>query len=126
VESDYPAAFRHLAAKNRKRALTVLFTDVVDRTASDALVAHTTTLRPRHLPLAVTLRDPALEALAGVHPTTQTAAFERAAAEELLNARDAALAEMRARGVIVLDVSPASAGAAVVERYHALKRRGVL
>ena len=25
VESDYPAAFRHLAAKNRKRALTVLF-----------------------------------------------------------------------------------------------------
>ncbi|MEZ0333147.1 MAG: DUF58 domain-containing protein [Gemmatimonadales bacterium] len=126
VESDYPAAFRHLAAKNRKRALTVLFTDVVDRTASDALVAHTTTLRPRHLPLAVTLRDPALEALAGVRPTTQTAAFERAAAEELLNARDAALAEMRARGVIVLDVSPASAGAAVVERYHALKRRGVL
>ncbi len=126
VESDYPAAFRHLAAKNRKRALTVLFTDVVDRTASDALVAHTGTLRPRHLPLAVTLRDPALEALAGVRPAGQAAAFERAAAEELLNAREAALAEMRARGVIVLDVAPASAGAAVVERYHALKRRGVL
>jgi hypothetical protein len=33
---------------------------------------------------------------------------------------------MRARGVIVLDVEPASAGAAVVERYYALKRRGVL
>ena len=50
VESDYPAAFRHLAAKSRKRALTVLFTDVIDRTASDALVAHAATLRPRHLP----------------------------------------------------------------------------
>ena len=74
----------------------------------------------------MTLRDPALEALAGVRPTVQSAAFERAAAEELLNAREAALAEMRARGVIVLDVAPASAGAAVVERYHALKRRGVL
>ena len=53
---------------DRKRALTVLFTDVIDRTASDALVAHAATLRPRHLPLAVTLRDPALEALAGARP----------------------------------------------------------
>ncbi|HUF34321.1 MAG TPA: DUF58 domain-containing protein [Gemmatimonadales bacterium] len=126
VESDYPAAFRHLAARSRRRALTVLFTDVVDRTASDALVAHSATLRPRHLPLAVTLRDPALEALATARPATAAQAFERAAAEELLNARDAALAEMRSRGVMVLDVAPASAGAAVVERYHQLKRRGML
>ena len=126
VESDYPAAFRHLAARSRKRALTVLFTDVVDRTASDALVAHTATLRPRHLPLAVTLRDPALEALATATPASARQAFERAAAEELLNAREAALAEMRSRGVMVLDVAPASASAAVVERYHQLKRRGML
>ena len=39
-----PAAFRYLAARNRKRALTVLFTDVIDRTASEALVAHAATL----------------------------------------------------------------------------------
>ena len=126
VESDYPGAFRYLAARNRKRALTVLFTDVIDRTASDALVAHAATLRPRHLPLAVTLRDPALEALAARRPTAPTAAFERAAAEELLGAREAALAEMRGRGVMVLDVPPASAGEAVVARYHGLKRRGML
>jgi uncharacterized protein (DUF58 family) len=126
AESDYPAAFRYLAARNRKRALTVLFTDVVDRTASDALVAHAASLRPRHLPLAVTLRDPALEALAARRPEHAAAAFERAAAEELLGARDAALAEMRRRGVMVLDVPPASAGEAVVARYHGLKRRGML
>jgi uncharacterized protein (DUF58 family) len=126
VESDYPGAFRYLAAHNRKRALTVLFTDVIDRTASEALVAHAATLRPRHLPLAVTLRDPALEALASARPTTTAGAFERAAAEELLGARDAALAEMRSRGVLVLDVPPSGAGAAVVARYHQLKRRGLL
>ena len=126
VESDYPAAFRHLAARSRKRALTVLFTDVVDRTASDALVAHAATLRPRHLPLAVTLRDPALEALATARPSTTGEAYERAAAEELLGAREAALADMRSRGVMVLDVLPGAASAAVVERYGWLKRRGVL
>jgi uncharacterized protein (DUF58 family) len=126
AESDYPAAFRYLAAHNRKRALTVLFTDVIDRTASEALVAHAATLRPRHLPLAVTLRDPALEALAAGRPATAAGAFERAAAEELLGARDAALAEMRGRGIMVLDVTPAAAGEAVVARYHQLKRRGLL
>jgi uncharacterized protein (DUF58 family) len=126
VESDYPAAFRLLAARSRKRALTVLFTDVIDRTASDALVAHAATLRPRHLPLAVTLRNPVLEALASGRPQTADAAFQRAAAEELLGAREAALAEMRGRGVMVLDVMPAAASAAVVERYHQLKRRGLL
>ena len=126
AESDYPAAFRYLAAHNRKRALTVLFTDVIDRTASEALVAHSATLRPRHLPLAVTLRDPALEALASARPHTSAGAFERAAAEELLGAREAALAEMRGRGVLVLDVPPGGAGEAVVARYHQLKRRGVL
>ncbi len=126
AESDYPAAFRYLAAHNRKRALTVLFTDVIDRTASEALVAHAATLRPRHLPLAVTLRDPALEALAAARPETAAGAFERAAAEELLGAREAALAEMRGRGVMILDVAPGGAGEAVVARYHQLKRRGLL
>jgi len=126
VESDYPAAFRYLAAHNRKRALTVLFTDVIDRTASDALVVHAATLRPRHLPLAVTLRDPALERLATRRPPGVGAAFERAAAEELLLAREEALAELRRRGILVLDVPPSAAAEAVVERYRELKRRGML
>ncbi len=126
VEPDYPAAFAYLAARNRKRALTVLFTDVIDRTASEALVAQVGTLRPRHVPLAVTLRDPSLERLATARPGSAASAFERAAAEELLQAREAALVEMRGRGVLVLDVAPSGASAAVVEQYNWLKRRGVL
>jgi len=126
VEPNYPAAFAYLAARNRKRALTVLFTDVIDRSASEALVAQVGTLRPRHLPLAVTLRDPSLERLATLRPVDAAQAFERAAAEELLQARAQALADMRSRGVLVLDVSPSGASAAVVEQYNRLKRRGVL
>ena len=74
--------------------------------------------------MAVTLRDPALERLAGSRPASTAAAFERAAAEELMLARDGALAAMRRQGVIVLDVPPAAAGEAVVARYDQLKRRG--
>src|SRR5213076_1658400 len=68
VEPDYPGAFRYLAARNRKRALTVLFTDVIDRFASDALVANVASLRPRHLPLAVTLQNPELNHVAALRP----------------------------------------------------------
>jgi uncharacterized protein (DUF58 family) len=126
VEPNYPAAFTQLAARNRKRALTVIFTDVIDRTASEALVAQVGSLRPRHLPLAVTLRDPALEAMGVQRATTVAGAFERAAAEELLIAREEALGEMRRKGVLTLDVAPRRAAEAVVEQYTQLKRRGLL
>ncbi|MFN8580553.1 MAG: DUF58 domain-containing protein [Gemmatimonadaceae bacterium] len=126
VESDYPGAFAYLAARNRRRALTVLFTDVIDRTASEALVAQSGTLRPRHIPVAVTLRDPQLERTATTRPATVVEAFDRASAEDLLLAREDALADMRNRGVIVLDVAPANAAEAVVHQYAWLKRRGVL
>lgn len=126
VEPDYPAAFAYLAQRNRRRALTVVFTDVIDRTASEALVVHLGSLRPRHLPLAVALRDPTLDRLATARAATVHDAFERAAAEELLQSREEALADVRGRGVLVLDVPPANAAEAVVSQYNLLKRRAQL
>ncbi|MEP7325108.1 MAG: DUF58 domain-containing protein [Gemmatimonadota bacterium] len=126
VEPNYPGALGYLAARNRKRALTVLFTDIIDRTASDALLSRTGSLRPRHLPLTVTLRDTALDALGSQRPSSPAQAFERAAAEELLIAREEALGEMRRKGVLTLDVPPRRAAEAVVEQYTQLKRRGLL
>jgi len=126
VEPDYPGAFRYLAARNRKRALTVLFTDVIDRFASDALVANVASLRPRHLPLAVTLRNPEVDDVAALRPETTRDAFRKAAAEELLRAREEALGRMRRAGVLVLDVPPERAAYAVVAKYLELKRRGRL
>jgi uncharacterized protein (DUF58 family) len=126
VEPDYPGAFRYLAARNRKRALTVLFTDVIDRFASEALVANVASLRPRHLPLAVTLKNPEVERVAADRPVDAHDAFRKAAAEELLGARDQALGHMRRAGVLVLDVPPNRAAQAVVAKYLDLKRRGRL
>ena len=126
VEPDYPAAFAWLAARNRKRALTVVFTDVIDRTASDALVAQVGSLRPRHLPLAVVLRNPELDRLAAARAATTAEAFERATAEELLQAREDAIADLRGRGVVILDVPPAGAAKAVVDQYTLLKRRAAI
>jgi uncharacterized protein (DUF58 family) len=126
VEPDYPAALAALARAQRRRALVVLFSDVVDAATSAALVAQAGHLRPRHVPVLVTLRDPALEAAASRPLAGVADAYARGAAESLREARAAALERVRGDGVIVVDAAPSGAAAAVVAAYERLKRRGVL
>ena len=127
VEPDYALAFRTLTARHRKRSLIVLFTDVIDVRASQALIAHTSRSVARHLPLVVALRNEQLLATAAA-PTEgrPSALYERAAAEELLQARDEALLRMRRAGVSVLDVPPEAMTAPVINRYLELKARASL
>jgi uncharacterized protein (DUF58 family) len=127
VEPDYALAFRTLTARHRKRSLIVLFTDVIDVRASQALIAHTTRSVARHLPLVVALRNEQLLATAASDTAGRSSAlYERAAAEELLQARDEALLRMRRAGVSVLDVPPETMTAAVINRYLELKARASL
>jgi uncharacterized protein (DUF58 family) len=105
----------------------VIFTDVIDARASQSLIAHTTRGAARHLPLVVALRNDALVAAARVRADAGARAlYESAAAEELLGAREDALGRMRQAGVSVVDVSPRTMTAAVVNRYLELKARGAV
>jgi uncharacterized protein (DUF58 family) len=123
VESDYAGAFAHLAARRRKRSILVLFTDVMSRDASRAVVAECVRSARRHLPLAVTLRDVDLHRRAASVPADAAAAYRQAAAEELLLEREQALAAMRGAGVHVVDVEPARLSPAVIDRYLEVKER---
>jgi uncharacterized protein (DUF58 family) len=123
AEPDYAAAFRFLGAHQRKRALVVFFTDVLDVRASKALIAHASRSAARHLAVVVALRNDAIFEAASRH---QPALYERAAAEELIQAREEALERMRRAGVVVIDVSPQLMTPSVVNRYLELKARGAL
>jgi uncharacterized protein (DUF58 family) len=126
VEPNYPAAFTYLAHQLRRRSLLVMFTDIIDARASSALVAHLGRAAERHLPIAVAIRNPELEAAATLHATDEADVFRRAAAEELLQARAAALAAMQRAGVLVADTRPTDAVPSAVNRYLDVKRRGLL
>jgi uncharacterized protein (DUF58 family) len=127
AEPDYAAAFRTLDQRHRRRALVVVFTDVIDVRASQSVIAHTVRSARRHLPVVVALRNEALvEAASLVGVTSSGEVYERAAAEELLSARDEALLRMRQAGVSVLDVRPQAMTAAVINRYLELKGRGAV
>lgn len=124
VEPDYPGAFAFLSRQLRRRSLIVLFTDVIDARASAALLAHAGVATRRHLPLAVAIRNPAVEEAAAAPPADDAAVYRRAAAEELLLQRSVALATMRRSGVLVADTLPDEAVPTAVNRYLEVKRRG--
>ena len=127
VEPDYSAAFRALAARQRKRALLVLLTDVIDARAARALLGHLTRGASRHLALVVALRNDALLGAARLpEEASGRTLYASAAAEELIAERATALQRMRDAGVVVLDVAPDAMAAAVVNQYLELKARGTL
>lgn len=126
AEPDYATAFRVLATRQRKRALIVFFTDVIDVRASRALVAQLARGAMRHLVLVVALRNDALFAAAEPHDEREKTLYESAVAEELIAAREEVLERMRRVGVTVIDVSPTQMTAAVVNRYLEIKGRGAL
>jgi uncharacterized protein (DUF58 family) len=127
VEPDYAAAFATMAARQRRRALVVLFSDVIDARSSRAIIAHTTRSASRHLHVVVAMRSESLFR-AGV-PSAEPSAdslFVNAAAEELVLAREEALQRMRGSGVTVVDVPANAVSASVVDRYLEIKARGSL
>lgn len=126
VEPDYAAAFRALAQRQRKRALIVLVTDVIDARAARSLLAHLTRGASRHLAIVVALRNDALMTAAAISETRPSALYASASAEELITERLTGLQRMRDAGVVVLDVAPDAMAAAVVNQYLALKARGAL
>jgi uncharacterized protein (DUF58 family) len=123
TEPDYRAAFEFLRSRTSRRALVVLFTDLVDVEASRSLVAAVNRLAGNNLVLCCLLADPQLAEIATRTPRSTTELYERVAAEEVRDARARALALLRERGVHVVDVPAERLTVAAIQRYLELKKR---
>jgi uncharacterized protein (DUF58 family) len=126
TEPDYASAFRLLATRQRRRALVVFFTDVIDVRTALSFVAHAGRGACRHLLVVVAIQNDELIAAARPNTSGSLALFRSAAAEELVREREEALARMRHAGITVLDVPAGRMAAAVVNRYLEIKARGLL
>jgi uncharacterized protein (DUF58 family) len=123
TESDYRSALEFLRARAARRALVVLFTDLVDEEASRSLVAAVTRLAGNNLVLCCLLADPELAEVAARVPDSTVALYERVVAREVRDARAKALATMRRRGVHTIDVPSDRLTVATIQRYIELKKR---
>ncbi|MCX6647251.1 MAG: DUF58 domain-containing protein [bacterium] len=126
VESDYAGAFKKFLATWRKRSLIALFSDVVDPTASSVLLAHLPSVHPRHLPLAVLLKDPELIELERQAPENSMELYEKAIACDLASSRELASRQLRQAGCLVVDVAPKDLTVSVVNEYLRLKARSMI
>jgi uncharacterized protein (DUF58 family) len=123
VEPNYDRAFAYLAARQHKRGLVLVFTDLTGSISTESLIAQMTLLRRRHLPLLVTLGDPTVQRLARQPITGSDTLYQRTVAEQLLAERRLTLDRLRGAGVQTLDTPADELSVAVINRYLALKEQ---
>jgi uncharacterized protein (DUF58 family) len=125
VATDYLAAATELALRQRRRALVMLVTNLRDEDIEDVLAA-VRLLQQRHRVVVASLREEALDAALATPPEGLPDALRAAAAARYLEQRGAAHEALRQHRVTVLDVTCAELPGALVERYLAIKRDGLL
>src|ERR1043166_6971458 len=126
IEPSYARAFEFISANSQRRSLVVVLTDLVDEEGSSELLSSLKLLRPRHLPLVVTIGDRDLKAVVRNPPEDETQLFTQSVAEEIMYQREAALRLVESQGGLALDVTAAALVPRLLETYLRVKERGLL
>lgn len=126
IEPSYARAFQFISANTKKRAFVVILTDLVDKESSKELINSLKLLRPRHLPLVVTIGDRDLNATVSEIPKELKEVFVQSAAEEIIHQRESALRLVETIGGLALDVTTKTLAPRLLETYLRVKERGLL
>lgn len=123
--ADYASAVRQLMARQHKRALIVLVTNLRDEEDQELLDA-TKRLGQHHRVLVASLREEMFDRVRHDNVQTYADALTYCGVLELLNARDHLQERLVAQGVPVLDARPAELGPRLITRYLDWKKAGTL
>jgi uncharacterized protein (DUF58 family) len=126
IEPSYARGFQFIASSTKKRAFVVILTDLVDKESSKELINSLKLLRPRHLPLVVTIGDRDLNATVSATPKEIKEVFVQSAAEEIIHQRESALRMVETLGGLSLDVTTSTLAPRLLETYLRVKERGLL
>lgn len=125
IATDYLALATELTLRQRRRALVMLVTNVRDEDADELLPA-VRLLQRRHLVCVASLRERELDTALAQEVHDLPGAIRAGATARYLEHRAATHDALRQHGVLVLDVTCEALPAALVERYLAVKRDGLL
>jgi uncharacterized protein (DUF58 family) len=118
---NYREAFQYLIAQHPKRALTMVFTDLLDTVVSQEYRESVQLLKRFHLPLTLAVADVPLRDLAARVPESSDELYDISVARELLHGRTELLRSLEREGVLVVDTAPERLTMDAVNRYLALK-----
>jgi uncharacterized protein (DUF58 family) len=122
--ADYQAAATELLARQKRRALVVLVTNLRDEDDEELLTAVKRLGKP-HRVLVASLREDVLERLRQAPVQTLPEALTYCGTVDFLNARAELHERLNAHGVPVVDTTAVELGAALVTRYLEWKKAGV-
>jgi uncharacterized protein (DUF58 family) len=125
THSDYLAAAQHLLRTQRKRALVVIITNFRDEDSVELRHA-LRLLRAHHLVLVSSLRESVVGELAAQPLDGGDAAIDVASAHVYEQSRRDAFNRLAARDGLMVDAEPDRLGIELVNRYHAMKRAGLI
>ena len=118
---NYREAFSYLIGHHHKRALTLVFTDLLDAVVSRDYLDAAALLRRYHLPVTLAVADVPLQKLATRIPANVEQMYDVLTARDLLQGRAELLRHLERQGVMVLDTVPERLTVDAVNRYLALK-----
>jgi uncharacterized protein (DUF58 family) len=118
---NYREAFNHLITRHSKRAITLIFTDLLDDVVSRDYLDAAALLRRFHLPLTLAVADVPLQKLAAETAKDTDRMFDVLTARDLLQGRAELLRRLERQGVLVLDTVPERLTVDAVNQYLALK-----
>ncbi|AMZ74661.1 MULTISPECIES: DUF58 domain-containing protein [Pseudomonas] len=121
--ADYQAAVTQLLARQKRRALVVLVTNLRDEDDADLLAA-VKRLGQQHRVLVASLREEALDRLRQAPVQTLPEALAYCGTVDYLNARAELHQQLSAHGIPTLDARPSELGAQLVTQYLAWKKAG--
>ena len=119
ADSDYDLAFRTI--RNTKRALVVVFTDLLDTAAARTLLEAVPVLTRRHAVIVAAVRDPYVQGALINEPLDRGDLYRATVALDMDDARHNVVARLRAAGATVVDAAPQQFSEAVVGAYLRLK-----
>jgi len=123
--ADYQAAASQLLARQKRRALVVLVTNLRDED-DDTLLSAVKRLGRQHRVLVASLREEVLDHLRQAPVQTLPEALTYCGALHYLNARNELHERLSAHGIAILDARPGELGAELVSRYLSWKKAGTL
>lgn len=126
VESDYERAFTAAVARQRRRALLVVLTDLSSESLVETLVPALPVLLRRHLVIVVGIDDPAVRSWVTAPVASSDDAFRAAGAVQLVRARRRTTTLLQQLGATVVDQPPDRAAVAVMDAYLDMKAAGRL
>jgi uncharacterized protein (DUF58 family) len=123
--TDYLAAAQDLMRRQRRRGLVIVITNFRDEDSPELRQA-LGVLRSRHLVLLASLRERVVGELMAQPLTSADSAIEVAGAHLYEQARRDAFNRLAGKDALAVDAEPERLGVELVNRYHAIKRAGLI